>query len=48
MLAYPEILLILIFGSCAFMCMFASLTILSSVLAVNYGYDDVWIGLCYL
>ncbi|RSH92528.1 hypothetical protein EHS25_008944 [Saitozyma podzolica] len=48
MLAYPEILLILVFGSCAFMCMFASLTILSSVLADNYGYDDVKIGLCYL
>ncbi|KAL1870910.1 hypothetical protein VTK73DRAFT_2365 [Phialemonium thermophilum] len=48
MLAYPEILTILAFGSCAFACMFASLTVFSSVLSDDYRYSDVKIGLCYL
>ncbi|CAK7221107.1 hypothetical protein SBRCBS47491_004415 [Sporothrix bragantina] len=50
MLVYPEILAVLAFGSCAFACMFASLTVFSSVLTDpdHYGYNDVTVGLCYL
>ncbi|OJJ50237.1 hypothetical protein ASPZODRAFT_128863 [Penicilliopsis zonata CBS 506.65] len=48
MLLFPEILIVLAFSSCSFACMFASLTVLSSVLADDYGLNNVQIGLCYL
>ena len=48
MLLYPEILIVLAFGSFSFAVMFASLTVLSTVLSNDYHYDNVKIGLCYL
>jgi predicted MFS family arabinose efflux permease len=48
MLAYPEVLIVITFTSCSFAAMFGSLTVLSSVLANDYGYSNVKIGLCYL
>lgn len=48
MLLYPEVLIVLFFGSFSFACMFASLTVLSTVLADDYGLSNIQIGLCYL
>lgn len=48
MLAYPEVFLIEIFGSMVFATFFGTLTVYSTVLADEYGYNDVKIGLCYL
>lgn len=48
MLFYPEVFLIEIFGSMVFGVFFGVLTVYSTVLADDYGYDDVKIGLCYL
>jgi hypothetical protein len=48
MLFYPEVFLIEVFGSMNFGVFFGVLTVYSTVLADDYGYDDVKIGLCYL
>jgi hypothetical protein len=48
MLLYPEVFLIEVFGSMVFGVFFGVLTVYSTVLADDYGYDDVKIGLCYL
>ncbi|KAJ5738132.1 hypothetical protein N7493_001287 [Penicillium malachiteum] len=48
MIFYPEVFLIEVFGSIFFGVFFGVLTVYSTVLADDYGYDDVKIGLCYL
>lgn len=45
MLVYAEILIVLALAGCAFACIFASLTVLSTVLSDSNGYGDVKIGL---
>jgi hypothetical protein len=48
MLLYPEVLIVITFTSFSFASLFGSLTVLSTVLANDYGFSNIKIGLCYL
>lgn len=48
MLFYPEVFLIELFGSLTFATFFGTLTVYSTILSDEYGYDDIKIGLCYV
>ncbi len=48
MLLYPDIACLLFFSSTAYALFYAVLTVYSSLLAEDYHYSEVIIGLCYL
>lgn len=48
MLFFPDVLMMLVFGSSIYVIFYWVLTTYSTLLSEIYGYNDIQIGLCYL